>query len=100
MGKGQFAINLGQPLDVSLPIAPLKKPTESKSAEKPTETARSLDAFYIPGAVTSPLTAGSWVGDLEQGSSVNCWNLHFCAHGSGTHTECMAHVVVRAYVAA
>ena len=70
---------------------PVKKRSERSNERLVSHT--SLEAFHIGEASTRPLTAGSWVGDLESGSSVNCWQLDFCAHGSGTHTECAAHVV-------
>lgn len=53
----------------------------------------AADAFHLPRPSIEPVRAGSFVGDTRQGGSVNCFMLTFCPHGSGTHTECVGHIV-------
>ena len=53
----------------------------------------AADAFHLPAPSITPVRAGSFVGDTQQGGSVNCFVLSFCPHGSGTHTECIGHIV-------
>lgn len=55
--------------------------------------ADAVSAFSIPRPVAEPLRFGSWVGDVSCGSSVNCFNVMLCAHGAGTHTECVGHAL-------
>lgn len=50
-------------------------------------------AFSLAGAVEEPVTAGDFVGKVAAGGSVNCSTLHLNAHGNGTHTECIGHVL-------
>ena len=52
-----------------------------------------VDAFHLPAPEIQPVRSGDFVGDTAQGGSVNCFVLSFCPHGSGTHTECMGHIV-------
>jgi kynurenine formamidase len=35
---------------------------------------------------------GDWVGDVNQGGSVNFRNVFLNPHGNGTHTECAGHI--------
>lgn len=50
-------------------------------------------AFSLPDVESAPFRAGPFVGDVALGGSVNCKTLSFCAHGNGTHTECVGHIV-------
>lgn len=49
-------------------------------------------AFGIPAADISPIVIGDFVGSVARGSGANCDVIRFCAHGNGTHTECIGHI--------
>lgn len=48
--------------------------------------------FGAPAASSSPLTAGTFVGDIRRGGSCNCSSYALTPHCSGTHTECVGHI--------
>lgn len=50
------------------------------------------NAFGIPYPVIAPIRVGDFVGSVEAGSGANCDTIAFCAHGNGTHTECIGHI--------
>ncbi|MET0291556.1 MAG: cyclase family protein [Steroidobacteraceae bacterium] len=61
--------------------------------------ARTLDfegrhprAFGAPRASTTPLTVGSFTGDVTRGGSCNCRSVTLVPHCNGTHTESAAHL--------
>jgi len=49
-------------------------------------------AFHIPPAEIAPIRVGDFVGSVAAGSGANCEVIKFCAHGNGTHTECIGHI--------
>jgi len=49
-------------------------------------------AFYIDAASIEPIRVGDFVGSVAHGSGANCEVITFCAHGNGTHTECLGHI--------
>jgi kynurenine formamidase len=49
-------------------------------------------AFHIPAADIAPIRVGDFVGSVAEGSGANCEVIQFCAHGNGTHTECIGHI--------
>lgn len=49
-------------------------------------------AFGIDAARAEPYRVGTWVGDVREGGSVNCFVVSLCPHGNGTHTECVGHI--------
>lgn len=49
-------------------------------------------AFHIPPAAIEPIRVGDFVGSVATGSGANCEVIQFCAHGNGTHTECIGHI--------
>jgi kynurenine formamidase len=49
-------------------------------------------AFHIPPADIAPIRVGDFVGSVAAGSGANCEVIQFCAHGNGTHTECIGHI--------
>jgi kynurenine formamidase len=55
-------------------------------------TADNPSAFHIPAARFEPIRVGDFVGAVAEGGSANCEVLTFCAHGNGTHTECVGHI--------
>lgn len=50
------------------------------------------NAYFLPEAEFLPFTAGSFIGDTQQGGSVNCEKITLHPHGNGTHTECVGHI--------
>ena len=51
-------------------------------------------AFYIDAAKFEPIRVGGFVGSVAEGGSANCEILTLCAHGNGTHTECVGHITM------
>jgi arylformamidase len=51
-------------------------------------------AFYIDAAKFEPIRVGGFVGSVAEGGSANCEILTLCAHGNGTHTECVGHITI------
>jgi arylformamidase len=49
-------------------------------------------AFFIDAAKFEPIRVGGFVGSVAEGGSANCEILTLCAHGNGTHTECVGHI--------
>ena len=49
-------------------------------------------AFHIPEARINPIQVGDFIGSVAAGSGANCEVIKFCAHGNGTHTECLGHI--------
>lgn len=73
----EYKVDLFQPLDISMPL----------SSEKNTAS-----AWYVEPMKIEPVVMGNWVGDVNQGASVNFRNVFFNPHGNGTHTECVGHI--------
>jgi kynurenine formamidase len=48
--------------------------------------------FGAAAASARPLVAGSFKGDVREGSSCNCASYSLTPHCNGTHTECIGHV--------
>lgn len=72
-----YTANLNEALDLSLSFGP--------EGDNP-------NAFGIPPAFIGPIKVGDFVGSVEAGSGANCDTILFCAHGNGTHTECIGHI--------
>jgi hypothetical protein len=49
-------------------------------------------AWYIEGPRREAVSLGDWVGSVEQGGSVNFFNVQFNPHAHGTHTESVGHL--------
>lgn len=54
---------------------------------------RSSLAFGLPPARARAFEAGGHALDVRRGGSVNCELLELLPHGSGTHTECVGHLL-------
>lgn len=81
--KGKsYKIDLYRPLDISMPLH-----TGSNCAS----------AWYVSPMRIDPVRMGDWVGDVNQGGSVNFRNIFFNPHGNGTHTECVGHISKEPY---
>ncbi|MDX2003177.1 MAG: cyclase family protein [Chitinophagales bacterium] len=77
IGKDIFQVNLLAPIDLSIPLDP----------------ARSLpNAWHAQPFSAEPVIAGSFIGSVAQGGSVNFMNVSLNPHGNGTHTECVGHI--------
>jgi kynurenine formamidase len=72
-----FQVDLTLPIDISLPI---------------TADGQNPIAWYLDQPTIQPVTMGSWVGKVGQGSSTNFNNIAFNPHAHGTHTECLGHI--------
>lgn len=76
--KGKdYKIDFFQPIDISIPL----------SSEKD-----CVSAWYVEPMKLEPVRNGNWVGDVNQGGSVNFRNITFNPHGNGTHTESVGHI--------
>lgn len=60
---------------------------------RPLDPAKPTLAFGLPAVEVAPFRAGHFVGDTRQGGAVNCALVSLAPHGSGTHTECVGHIV-------
>jgi len=72
-----YTADLTQPISLALGFGP--------SAENP-------NAFHINPAEFEPIRVGDFVGAVAEGGSANCEVVTYCAHGNGTHTECVGHL--------
>jgi kynurenine formamidase len=77
IGSNEYSIDLGSPIDLSIPLR-----TGSQNPK----------CFFAPNPQFEPLKAGDFIGDTEQGGAVNFKNVFFNPHGNGTHTETAWHV--------
>ncbi len=76
--KGKtYNVDLTKPIDISIPL---------RTGEQ------NVNAWYTPPVTIEPVRMGDWVGDVNQGGSVNFRNIIFNPHGNGTHTECVGHI--------
>ena len=59
--KGKtYKTDLGKPIDISIPLR--AKPD-------------NVNAWYVPSPTIEPVRMGDWVGDVNQGGSVNFRNI-------------------------
>lgn len=72
-----FKVDFFKPIDISIPL----------SADK-----NCVSAWYVSPMKLEAVVNGNWVGDVNQGGSVNFRNITFNPHGNGTHTECVGHI--------
>lgn len=73
-----YAVDFAAAVDISLPVR------FDSSDEGP---------FGAQPAYSHPLRSGDFVGSVALGGSCNCKVHTFCAHTSGTHTECVGHIL-------
>ena len=78
----RFRVDLSQPLDISIPLR--------AGQENPR-------AWYVEPISIEPVQGEGFIGDVNQGGSVNFRNISFNPHGHGTHTECVGHISREAY---
>ncbi|MBN8701830.1 MAG: cyclase family protein [Bacteroidetes bacterium] len=77
-----YKFDLSQPLDISMSLS---------------NTDANVKAWYVGNPKFEPVVMGNWVGDVNQGGSVNFKNLFINPHGHGTHTECVGHISTENY---
>lgn len=73
----EYKTDFFHPIDISLPLH---------------SGADCVSAWYVKPMQIEPVRMGDWVGDVNQGGSVNFRNVTFNPHGNGTHTECVGHI--------
>ena len=70
-------VDLSKPIDISIAI---------------NGSPNQVNAFHLPLAQITPFKEGDFIGSVEKGGPVNCYNVSFNPHGNGTHTECVGHI--------
>jgi len=81
--KGKtYKADLAKPIDISIPLRAGKD---------------NVSAWYVQPPRFEPVRMGDWVGDVNQGASVNFRDIYFNPHGHGTHTECVGHISKEPY---
>jgi kynurenine formamidase len=73
----EFKIDFFKPIDISIPLSSSKD---------------CASAWYVSPMKLEPVVNDNWIGDVNQGGSVNFRNITFNPHGNGTHTECVGHI--------
>mmetsp|Transcript_8900 Transcript_8900/g.14469 ORF Transcript_8900/g.14469 Transcript_8900/m.14469 type:complete len:289 (+) Transcript_8900:88-954(+) len=73
-GKYEAIIDQSKSIELCQPVDPHS------------EKEKQIGAFEIP-----PPQAEGWL-DVRKGATVNCYQVALCAHGNGTHTECVGHI--------
>ena len=72
-----YKVDFFAPIDISMPLSTSEK---------------TVSAWYVKPMQLEPVRMGDWVGDVNQGGSVNFRTITFNPHGNGTHTECVGHI--------
>jgi len=76
--KGKdYKIDFYQPIDISIPLS---------------DDENCASAWYVKPMQIEAVKSDGWIGDVNQGGSVNFRNITFNPHGNGTHTECVGHI--------
>jgi arylformamidase len=73
----QYSFDASKPIDISLPLR---------------NGSNNPSCYYADPVVYETIRAGSFVGDVAEGGSVNHKKVYFTPHGNGTHTECFGHI--------
>ncbi|HET8963235.1 MAG TPA: cyclase family protein [Chitinophagales bacterium] len=72
-----YRFDMEHPLDISTPLHPGQD---------------QINCYYAPPFNATPIVMGNFIGDVNQGGSVNYKNVALNPHGNGTHTECVSHI--------
>lgn len=75
--KKEYQINLGKPLDISIPIH---------------GGPSNVNAWCVGHPEIKPHVDGDFIGSVEEGASTNFNDISFNPHAHGTHTECVGHI--------
>ncbi len=73
----KYEVDFSKPIDISIPL---------KAGDN------NVNAWYCEPVKIEPVVMGDWVGDVNQGGSVNFRNVFLNPHGNGTHTESVGHI--------
>lgn len=82
LGNEIIKIDLSKPLDISIPLRHGNK---------------NVSAWYADPPRIEPHREGDFVGSVDQGASINFYDIFFNPHAHGTHTECLGHITERKY---
>lgn len=80
--KGNFKVDLSKPIDISMPL---------RAGEN------NVSAWYRSPVRMEAVRLGDWVGDVNEGGSVNFRDIWFNPHAHGTHTETYWHISREAF---
>ncbi len=72
-----FSSDLSKPHEISIPL--------QFSGAQPNH-------FGVEAASREVIKQGSYIGDVKQGGSCNCYQYTVTPHCNGTHTECVGHI--------
>ncbi len=72
-----YTLDMSAPIDISIPLR---------------EGMDTVNCFWAPPLSISPVRAGEFVGDMQEGGLLNFKNVQLNPHGNGTHTECVGHI--------
>ncbi len=75
--SGSLKVDLSKPIDISMPL---------RAGEK------NVNAWYRSPVRMEAVRLGDWVGDVNEGGSVNFRDIWFNPHAHGTHTETVWHI--------
>lgn len=73
----RYTADLSNPIDLSIPVR---------------EYGDNPNCYYAEPVVFETIRAGTFVGSVAEGGSVNYQSLTITPHGNGTHTECYGHI--------
>ncbi|MCU0360098.1 MAG: cyclase family protein [Bacteroidia bacterium] len=73
----EYRVDLYKPIDISMPLSTNENSTR---------------AWYQNPITMEPVRMGDWIGDINEGGSVNFRTITFNPHAHGTHTECVGHI--------
>jgi arylformamidase len=73
----EYKVDFYKPIDLSMPL--------HTGIDCPS-------AWYVAPMSIEPVKTDTWIGDVNQGGSVNFRDIKFNPHGNGTHTECVGHI--------
>lgn len=82
LNSGIITVDLSNPIDISIPL---------KAGE------HNVNAWYVSPVKYTPVVGDGFIGDVNQGGSVNFRDVTFNPHGNGTHTECVGHISKEPY---
>lgn len=72
-----YRIDLNAPLDISFPLVP---------------NVVNVNCYYAESPCSEVIRVGDFVGNVQEGGTVNYNTLKITPHGNGTHTECYGHI--------
>lgn len=75
--NNEHFIDTSEGIDISIPLS---------------AATDSVRAWYCDPVKIEPVVNGNFIGDVNQGGSVNFRNVFLNPHGNGTHTECVGHI--------